>query len=61
MNYTKNLAQIANELGLNFNEDAIQCMLSLLENGISPDNMVKILEEIKLELINMQNDGQKRS
>lgn len=41
------LTRIAYELGLNFTEETIQNMLDLLENDVSPDNLVKIIEECK--------------
>lgn len=50
MSTLKDLTQIAKELNLNFNEESIQLMLCLLENDVSPDNLVQILIEIKNEL-----------
>lgn len=50
MSYVKQLMQIAGELNLNFSEEAVQAMLALLEEDVAPDNLVKILEEIKTEL-----------
>lgn len=54
MKCLKCLVQIANELNLSFSEEAIQAMLYLLEGDVSPDNLVKILEEIKIELTSTQ-------
>jgi len=50
MGYVKQLMQIAHELNLSFSEDAIQAMLALLEENVAPDNLVRILEEVKREL-----------
>lgn len=50
MSHVKYLVQIANELNLSFSEDAVQEMLTLLEEDVSPDNLAKILEEVKMEL-----------
>lgn len=44
------MVAIAQELGLNFNEEAIESMLLLLENGASPENIVKMLEDVKTEI-----------
>lgn len=53
MSHGKHFAYIAQELGLNFSEDIIDIMLGLLESGVSPDNLLKILENIKTELKSM--------
>lgn len=50
MDYTKHLVQLATHLGLDFDETVIQMMLALLENNVTPENLVKILEDIKHEI-----------
>lgn len=45
------LSKIAGELGLDFNEESINLMLIMLENGVSPDNLVGMLEDVKAEII----------
>lgn len=41
------LTRIAYELGLNFTEEAVESMLNLLENDVSPDNLAKIIDQCK--------------
>lgn len=53
MGQEKLVAEIAQALGLNFSEETISTMLQLLEDGISPDNMVRMLEDIKAEINGM--------
>lgn len=52
MPYLKHTALIAKKLGLNFGEEDIEVMLRLLENGVTPDNLVMMLEDIKKEAEN---------
>ena len=54
MGQNKYFVYIAHELGLNFSEEAVECMLNLLESGVSPDNLLKILENSKTELKSLQ-------
>ena len=44
MGYNKHFVHIAHELGLTFSEEMIELMIGLLEGGVSPDNLLKILE-----------------
>lgn len=54
MAHNKYFVHIAHELGLNFTEEAIDLMVGLLESGVTPDNLLKILENSKNELKSMQ-------
>ena len=56
MGHNKYFLQIAHELGLNFSEEAIELMLGLLESGVSPDNLLKILENTKTEMKSLQSN-----
>jgi hypothetical protein len=47
MSHLSHIALIAKKLGLSFGEEDIGIMLKLLEGGVTPDNLVKILEEVK--------------
>lgn len=44
------LVKIATELGLNFSEKTISIMLELLEEGMSPENLAKLVREIEMKL-----------
>lgn len=52
MSHLAHLALIAKKLGLSFGEEDIRIMLKLLENGVTPDNLIKILQEVKEEIKN---------
>lgn len=52
MSHLSHIALIAKKLGLSFGEEDIGIMLKLLESGVTPGNLVKILEEIKEEIKN---------
>lgn len=54
MSYNKAFTSIAHELGLSFSEEAVEAMLGLLESGVAPDNLIKVLENIKTELKSKQ-------
>lgn len=49
----KIIQEIAKKLGLNFTESNISLMCKLLEEGMSPDNLVKLLEDVKTEISSM--------
>jgi hypothetical protein len=54
MSSNKYIVHIAHELGLAFTEETVDIMVELLENGVSPDNLLKILENIKTEMKSLQ-------
>lgn len=52
MSFVKNLEEIAKELNLSFTEESIELMYKILEEGMSPDNLVKFIREIEAEKFN---------
>ena len=50
MNQVKQINEIARELGLNFSEENIGIMIKMLDLGMTSDNLVKLLEDIKAEM-----------
>jgi len=44
------MAQVAKAMGLNLDEEEISIMTQLLENGVSAEGMIKIIETLKTEI-----------
>lgn len=55
MDQNKIVFEINRELGLNFTENNVSILVSLLEAGMSPENMVKMLEDIKTEMATIES------
>lgn len=54
MGQEKIIGEIARKFGLNFNENSIDSMIKLLEAGMTPDNLVQMLQEIKTEISGLE-------
>lgn len=54
----KIIGEIARELGLNFNESSIDLMIRLLDAGMTPDNLVQMLQEIRVEISGLDRRAQ---
>lgn len=44
------MTQVAKAMGLNLDEEEISIMTQLLENGVSAEGMIKIIETLKTEI-----------
>lgn len=44
------LLEIANKLDITFNEQMIDIVLDMLESGMSVENMIVILEEMRIDV-----------
>jgi hypothetical protein len=50
MSQEKIVAEIARELGLNFTDSIIDTMVRLLDAGMPPESLVRLVQDTKAEL-----------